>query len=160
MSHGTGDQDPEVGTPERGPRPIVARNEYGGRSDDAIARTRHLPATSISLFGTSSGNWPCGAGCRTYNTSDLQNSWRRYTAITRLFYRQQFDIERDCDARAQGFLIHSAPTQQAWLTPTTAKFALFPLSIILTVCSLSNCSKRTSCSFLIACALYPPNHRN
>ena len=135
MSHGTGDQDPEVRTPERGSRPIVARNEYGGRGDDAIARTRHLPPASISLFGTSSGNWPSGAGCRTYNSSDLQSPWRCYTAITRLCCRQQFDIERDCDARAQGFLIHSASTQQAWLTPIAAKFALFPLSIILIVCA-------------------------
>ena len=160
MSHGTGDQDPEVGTPERGPRPTVARNEYGGCCDDALARTRYLPPTSISLFGTSSGNWPCGAGCRTYNTSDLQSPWRRYTAITRLFCRQQFDIERDCDARAQGFLIHRASTQQAWLTSIAAKFAVFSLSIILIVCSWSNCSKLTSCWFLIACALSPRNHRN
>src|SRR5215469_16314177 len=159
MSNGPGDQDPEVGTPKRGLSPIVARNQYGGRGDNLGARAGHLPQTSISIFGASAGDWSCGAGCRTYSTSDVQGARRRDTTVAHLLCGQQRDIERDRNASAQGILIRSASTRQAWLTATAGKSAVSSPSIILIAYNLSNCSRPTSCSFQIAYALSPRNHQ-
>src|SRR5215469_3820870 len=119
----------------------------------------YIAQTSISIFGASADDWSCGAGCRTYSTSDLQGARRRDTTVARLFYDQQRDIERDRNASAQGIFIRSASTRQAWLTAIAGKSAVSSPSIILIAYNLSNCSRPTSCSFQIAYALSPRNHQ-
>src|SRR5258708_1183159 len=147
MSHGASDEDAEIPALERGLRPAVARNHYGGSSDDAITRTRRFTPPGIPISRAGTDDRPCCARRRSLCTGDVQAPRWRGRATACLFDHQPVDAERDCDARPRDVFNCSAPARQAWLSGAGRSQPPYVWKLLLIVSSSSSCSRLTRSSF-------------
>src|ERR1700730_8367752 len=155
MSNGASDEDAEIPALERGLWPAVARNDYGGSSDDTLARARHFVAPGIPISRARSDDRPRCARCRCFRAGDVQAPPRRGRPIACLFGDQPVDAERDCDACAGDVSNRGAPARQAWLTGGARSRPPYVWKLLLIVFSSSSCSRFMRSSFRPVFALTP-----
>src|ERR1700730_18797089 len=153
--HGASDEEAEIPALQRGLWPAVARNDYGGSSDDTLARARHFVAPGIPISRARPDDRPRRARCRCVRAGDVQDPPWRGQPVACLFDQQPVDAERDCDACAGDVLNRGAPARQAWLTGAARSRPQYILKLLLIAPLSSSCSRFMRSSFRPVLALTP-----
>ena len=144
MSHGSVDERPEIGAPERGPSVTRGRNPCRRCGGVTCRRMWDIAASCVSLHRRSASFETPGSESGCLDPDYVQDSRRHRRSSASLLCKHWNYIERDRNACNKSV---SRLCKQEWLSAGSGSLLMSLFTTSSIVCSFTSCNKRMRFSF-------------